>query len=149
MTTDRGLDRLQQVLRTLRQGDLISLGAVTLVGAGSADAVEAAGLEPDNDTLWSVTVESEAGWYVVLSQDCDIVRDPGEEPCIVVCPLDYVSERRWQQLRGGPYSARHFPIPDDKGLRPDDAGGPQPACCTSAAWTRPPWSTPASGNSLR
>ncbi len=124
MTTDRGLDRLQQVLRTLRQGDLISLGAVTLVGAGSADAVEAAGVEPDNDTLWSVTVESEAGWYVVLSQDCDIVRDPGEEPCIVVCPLDYVSERRWQQLRGGPYSPRHFPFPDDKGLRPDDGRWP-------------------------
>jgi hypothetical protein len=124
MTADTGRDRLEQLLRTLRQGDLISLGAVTLVGAGPAAALDAAAAQVDEDTLWSVTVESEAGWYVVLSQDCDIVRDPDEEPCIVVCPLDYVPGQRWKQLRGGPYSPRHFPFPDDKGLRPDDQRWP-------------------------
>jgi hypothetical protein len=124
MTTDTGLDRLGQLLRTLRQGDLVSLGAVTLVGAGPAAALDAAAAEVGADTLWSITVESEAGWYVVLSQDCDIVREPDEEPCIVVCPLVYVPEGRWRQLRSGPYSPRHFPFPDDKGLRPDDERWP-------------------------
>lgn len=117
--TQVGRRRLEQLLRTLRQGDLISLGAVTLVGAGPSAAVTAAAAEVEDDALWSVTVESEAGWYVVLSQDCDIVRDPDEEPCIVVCPLVYVGQARWRQLRSGPYSPRHFPFPDEKGLRPD------------------------------
>jgi len=124
MTSDPGLGRLEQLLRTLRQGDLVSLGAVTLVGAGHAAAVDAAAAAVDDDTLWSVTVESEAGWYVVISQDCDIVRQPDEEPCVVVCPLIYVPESRWRQLRSGPYSPRHFPFPDDKGLRPDDGRWP-------------------------
>jgi hypothetical protein len=124
MTAAPGLGRLDRVLRALRQGDLVSLGAVTLVGAGPAAAVDAAAAEVDSDALWSVTVESEAGWYVVISQDCDIVREPDEEPCIVVCPLVYVPEHRWRQLRSGPYSPRHFPFPDDKGLRPDDGRWP-------------------------
>ena len=123
-TTDSGRGKLDQLLRTLRQGDLISLGAVTLVGAGHSAATAAAHADVGDDTLWSVTVDSEAGWYVVLSQDCDIVRDPDEEPCIVVCPLVYVPASRWQQLRSGPYSPRHFPFPDDKGLRPDDVRWP-------------------------
>ncbi|MEX0835477.1 MAG: hypothetical protein WD010_05270 [Nitriliruptor sp.] len=118
-SAEAGRDRLEQLLRTLGQGDLISLGAVTIVGAGPSAAAAAAHAEVGDDTLWSVTVESEAGWYVVLSQDCDIVRDPAEEPCIVVCPLVYVPASRWHQLRSGPYSPRHFPYPDEKGLRPD------------------------------
>ena len=124
MTTDIGWSRLEQVLRTLRQGDLISLGAVTLIGAGPSAAVSAADAEVDDDTLWSVTVESEVGWYVVASQDCDIVRDPDEEPCIVVCPLVHVPAEHWRQLRSGPYSPRHFPFPDEKGLRSDKDGWP-------------------------
>ena len=124
MTTDIGWGRLEQLLHTLRQGDLISLGAVTLVGAGPSAAVTAAGAEVDDDTLWSVTIESDVGWYVVVSQDCDIVRDPGEEPCIVVCPLVHVSMERWRQLRSGPYSPRHFPFPDEEELRSGDDGWP-------------------------
>ena len=119
MMADTGWGPLGQRLRTLRQGDLVSLGAVTLVGTGPAATLDAAAAQVGDDTLWSVTVESEAGWYAVLSQDCDIVREPDEEPCIVVSPLVYVPESRWRQLRSGPYSPRHFPFPDDKGLRPD------------------------------
>ena len=123
-STDVGRGRLEQLLRTLRQGDLISLGAVTLVGAGPSAATSAAAADVSDDALWSVTVDSEAGWYVVLSQDCDIVRSSDEDPCIVVCPLVYVTEGRWRQLRSGPYSPRHFPFPDEKGLRPDDSRWP-------------------------
>lgn len=120
MTSGIGWTRLEQRLRILRQGDLISLGAVTLVGAGPAAAVRATDTEVTDDTLWSVTVESDAGWYVVVSQDCDVVRHPDEEPCIVVCPLVHVPAERWRQLRSGPYSPRQFPFPDDEGLRSGD-----------------------------
>lgn len=112
--------RLEQLLRTLRQGDLISLGAVSVVGVGHSAAAAAADVDISDDALWSITVDSEAGWYVVISQDCDIVRSVDEEPCVVVCPLVYVPQARWRQLRAGPYSPRQFPFPDDKGLRPDD-----------------------------
>lgn len=115
-----GRSKLEQQLRALGQGDLVSLGAVTMVGAGRSAATTAAHADVDEDALWSITVDSEAGWYVVISQDCDIVRSADEEPCIVVCPLVYISQERWHQLRSGPYSPRHFPFPDDKGMRPDD-----------------------------
>jgi hypothetical protein len=118
--TSAGRDRLEQLLRTLRQGDLISLGAVTMVGAGRSAGAAAADVDVDDGQLWSITVDSEAGWYVVISQDCDVVRSPDDEPCIVVCPLVYITGSRWRQLRSGPYSPRQFPFPDDKGLRPDD-----------------------------
>ncbi len=124
MTVAADRVRLEQLLRTLRQGDLISLGAVTLVGAGRSAAATAAAAEVYSEALWSLTVESEAGWYVVISQDCDIVRDPGIEPCIVVCPLTYVTADRWRQLRSGPSSPRHFPFPDEPRLRPDDERWP-------------------------
>lgn len=119
-----GADRLAQLLRTLRQGDLISLGAVTMVGVGPSAAVTAADAHVEEDGLWSITVDSEAGWYVIISQDCDIVRAPEAEPCIVVCPLVYIPHGRWQQLRSGPYSPRQFPYPDERRLRPDQERWP-------------------------
>ena len=106
--------RLATELSTLRQGDLISMGAVTIVGYGTSDLRAAVDGSTPQDDLWSVTVESEVGWYAVLSQDCDIVRDPADEPCLLVCPLKYVNRARWSSLRHGPYSPREFPFPDDR-----------------------------------
>jgi hypothetical protein len=71
--------------------------------------------------LWSVTVEPAIGWYAIISQDCDIVRDVGDEPCLQVCPLGYVTEERWSDLRHGPYSPREFPYPDEE-MAPLPAG---------------------------
>ena len=41
-----------------------------------------------------------------------------------MCPLIHVSTERWRQLRSGPYSPRHFPFPDDKGLLGGEDGWP-------------------------
>lgn len=112
---------LTTVLSTLRQGDLISLGATTVVGRGFSTLLEAAGAEDvESGQVWSLTIESTVGWYVILSQDCDIVRDPTIEPCLMVCPLQYVSVEEWEQLRHGPYSPREFPYPTDKLGVPED-----------------------------
>lgn len=115
-----------KVLRGVAQGDLVSLGAVTLVGVGASAAWSSTaaheGFDADNaaasDELWSLTVESDVGWYVVITQDCDIVRDPAIEPALVVCPLRFVPDAAWQALRSGPGSPREFPFPSGRGLPP-------------------------------
>jgi hypothetical protein len=113
-----------KVLRGVAQGDLLSLGAVTLVGVGASAAWNSTaaheGFDSErataSDQLWSLTVESDVGWYVVITQDCDIVRDPATEPALVVCPLRFVPDADWQKLRSGPTSPREFPFPTGRGL---------------------------------
>lgn len=111
-----------KVLRGICQGDLLSLGAVTLVGVGSSAAWRSTakhqGLTPTppDEHLWSLSIESDVGWYVVITQDCDIVRDPNVEPCLVVCPLRHVPLAHWQTLRSGPGSPREFPFPNSHGV---------------------------------
>lgn len=107
------------VLNTVRQGDVISLGAVNLVGVGASDVWTSTatheGLDPETEPsegIWSLTIESDAGWYVIITQDCDIVRMPETEPCLVVCPVKFVSPEHWGNLRYGPGSPREFPLPD-------------------------------------
>lgn len=115
MPTSKGrrvpLAKLAPLLRDLDQGDLVTLGAVSIVGRGASPVVAAGGGDPRSDQLWSVTVESELGWYVIVSAACDIVRDPAIEPCIAVAPIATVSAQRYQQLRSGEYSPREFPLP--------------------------------------
>ena len=107
--------RLAQVLDSIAQGDLISLGAVSIVGRGPAGVLESAGVDaPAPDKLWALTVDSEVGWYVVLSGACDIVRDPTIEPCLTVCPVTLVEPTRYAQLRHGGYSPRELPLPAAK-----------------------------------
>jgi len=115
--------QLEGLLRVLRQGDLISLGAVSIVGRGPSSLLMAAGASRTDDVLWSITADSDVGWYVVLSQDCDIVRDLHSEPCLLVCPLRWADTERWSTLRHGPYSPREFPFPADK-VKPPSGKAP-------------------------
>lgn len=103
--------KLAPLLRDLNQGDILTLGAVTIVGRGQTPVVSAAGGRSRSRDLWSVTVESELGWYIVVSSTCEIVRNPDVEPCIAVAPITTVSKQRYQQLRSGEYSPREFPLP--------------------------------------
>jgi hypothetical protein len=103
--------KLAPLLRDLMQGDLLTLGAVSIVGRGNTPTVAAAGGSPPAEQIWSVTVESELGWYVIVSGVCDIVRGPAVEPCIAVAPINTVPKARYQQLRSGEYSPREFPLP--------------------------------------
>lgn len=105
---------LAERLDQLRQGDLINLGATSVVGQGPSPTLKFADPQAmaDADQPWSLTLVTDLGWYVVLSQDCDIARSPEVEPCIVVCPLEAMPIIEWQSLRSGPYSAREFPFPE-------------------------------------
>jgi len=123
-TPEEAAATVVKVLASLGQGDVVSLGAVNLVGVGASAAwtatakhegVDSAGAGP-SDELWSLTVTSDVGWYAVITQDCDIVRHPDIEPALVVCPLKFVTDAQWQALRSGPTSPREFPFPTGRGL---------------------------------
>lgn len=113
-----GRARLGQRLAAIGQGDVISLGATTIVGRGRTPTLSEALPDalPDEDQGWTLSLFSELGLYVVLSQDCDIVRSVDVEPCLLVCPLEAVDSAEWEALRRGPYSPREFPFPEADGL---------------------------------
>lgn len=101
-------------LRSLEQGDLISLGGIAIVGTTSSEVTGSSGRKKAGGVdVTSVTLEIESGWYAVLSQDCDIVRHPSVEPIIVVAPVLYVPENEWAALRRGMLSYRRFPLNPD------------------------------------
>ena len=99
------------------QGDALSGLAWVVAGIGPASSPTIAGVEcptvGDTDA-WAVTSNSETGWYVLLSQDCDIVRDAATEPTVLIAPLVYVSEQEWQDLSRNGYSARRYAYPGSK-----------------------------------
>lgn len=105
-------------LASLAQGDVITLGATSIVGRGPSPTVSGAdqAVEVGADQVWTLTLVSDLGYYVVLSQDCDIVRDPDVEPCLLVCPLEARPIDEWEALRRGPYSPREFPFPSADSL---------------------------------
>lgn len=103
---------LEVLLRSLEQGDLISVGAVAIVGSHRSAVLTEAG-DPGKDTgptVASVTVECASGWYAVLTQDCDIVRSVEVEPCLAVAPVVYIPEEQWDRLACGQTSYREFPL---------------------------------------
>lgn len=92
----------------------MSVGAVSLVGQGPSAAAEAGGASPQAEELWAITVDSEVGWYAIVSASCDIERDPAIEPAVVIAPIQLVNKERWTRLRSGSYSPREFPFPPEK-----------------------------------
>ncbi|MGH9039447.1 MAG: hypothetical protein ACRDZ3_04380 [Acidimicrobiia bacterium] len=104
--------KLEVVLRGIEQGDLISVGAVAIVGSHQSAVLAAAG-DPGTGagtTVASVTVECASGWYAVLTQDCDIVRRVEVEPCLAVAPVVYIPQEQWDRLACGQTSYREFPL---------------------------------------
>lgn len=120
--------RLDAMLRSIRQGDVLSFGAVAIVGTHSSQVLAAAGDtlagDPDQQArVASVTIESASGWYAVLSQDCDIVRSVDIEPCLTVAPVVFIDDQDWGKLAAGQTSYRLFALPGDRisPLPPADA----------------------------
>lgn len=122
-------------LSPLELGDAIS--GLTLAVAGVGDPPRDAlpvGQWPDRAgpaDAWAAAVESPSGWYVMLSQDCDIVREDTDEPTILVAPLTYCTPEEWRDLRRNGYSSRKWAYPAEKfqGL------GEGRALCVDLAWT--------------
>ena len=110
-TTD-GEAALAANLRSLEQGDLISVGAVAIVGTTTSEVTGAEA--PVGLGVASITVETPSGWYAVLTQDCDIVRTADLEPCIAIAPVLYVPPDEWDSIQKGLGSYRRYALdPDD------------------------------------
>lgn len=106
---------LEARLRGVEQGDLISFGAIGIaVRSGSAFAESAGLVDAGEPGVVALTVETASGWYAVLSQDCDIVRDPADEPCLAIAPVMYVPEHTWTRLHQGQTSYKQFPLQVDQ-----------------------------------
>lgn len=112
---------LEARLRGVEQGDLISFGAIGIaVRPGSAFARSAGLSEGDTPDVVALTVETASGWYAILNQDCDIVRDPADEPCLTIAPVMYVATETWTRLHLGQTSHKQFPLPTDQVAPVDD-----------------------------
>jgi hypothetical protein len=116
------------------QGDAVS--GLTLAVAGVGPALPdhlPSGADPGpvgEQDAWAVATAAETGWYVLLSQDCDIVRTPEDEPTVSVAPLLLVDSATWRELRRGGYSSRRYAYPGEKFDLPPDTG-----LVVDLAWT--------------
>jgi hypothetical protein len=111
--------RLEALLGTIKQGDVISFGAIAIVGTHASKVFREAGdLTPTEITrdakVASMTIEYASGWYAVLSQDCDIVRTIDVEPCLLIAPVVYIPEAEWDRLDAGQTSYRFFALQPDR-----------------------------------
>ncbi len=112
---------LEARLRGIEQGDLISFGAIGIAVSPGSAVARAAGLPDEGSSgVVTLTIETASGWYAVLSQDCDIVRDPVDEPCLTVAPVVYIPTDSWSRLHVGQTSYKQFPLPDDQVAPVDD-----------------------------
>jgi hypothetical protein len=80
-------ERINNALAEWRQGDVASLRVVNWIGAPSEPLTEASAQAASDTDLATATVHSEVDAVVVITQTCDIVRDCGTRPLVVVAPL--------------------------------------------------------------
>jgi hypothetical protein len=100
----------------------VAFGAIGIaVRPGSAIAAAAGLADDETPDVVTLTIETASGWYAVLSQDCDVVRDVADEPCLTVAPVVYVDPEAWTRLHLGQTSYRQFPLPGEA-LAPVDEG---------------------------
>lgn len=118
-------------LSPVQQGDVLSGLTLAVAGVGPEGVehlpVGATRPEVGPDDAWASPVVSETGQYVLLSQDCDLVRDPDREPTVQIAPLVLVDQMTWDDLNRNGYSARWYAyssakftgVPDGQGLAVD------------------------------
>ena len=105
-------------LSPAQQGDVLSGLTLAIAGVGPEGVehlpVGAARPEVGPDDAWASPVVSETGQYVLLSQDCDLVRDADREPTVQIAPLVLVDRTTWDDLSRNGYSARWYAYPSAK-----------------------------------
>lgn len=122
-------------LSPAQQGDVLSGLTLAIAGVGpeGLDHLPVGATRPQvgPDDAWASPVVSETGQYVLLSQDCDLVRDADREPTVQIAPLVLVDRATWDDLNRNGYSARWYAYPSTKftGV-PDDQG-----LVVDLAWT--------------
>lgn len=100
------------------QGDALSGLTLAIGGVGPATVEHLPHAAWPTDVhdcdAWAAAVGSETGWYVLLTQDCDIVREPAHEPTVLLAPLVLVDHGDWHDLSRNGYSSRRYAYPGGK-----------------------------------
>ena len=99
-----------------QQGDLVAGLALAVTGVGAAaaaDLPEGLVATPSDGHVgrWSGAFAPPSGWVVLCSQDCDIVRDEGQEPTIDVALVGFVEAPEAAKYRSSRYHGRYFALP--------------------------------------
>lgn len=105
-------------LSPLQQGDALSGLTLAVAGVGPAgvETLPKGVAHPEVGTTdaWASALGSDSGWYVLLTQDCDVVREAEREPTVLIAPLVLVKKDRWLDLRRNGYSPRWYAYPSEK-----------------------------------
>lgn len=106
--------RIDAVTKHLRQGDLIATTHFPMLETPDSTFepdVEGHDLIPGQH-VWAAPVRAiKSGWGVIVTQTCDIVREPGTEPYLQVVPLIALAgEEAWRAALHG-RSGSHFALP--------------------------------------
>jgi hypothetical protein len=122
-------------LSPVQQGDVLSGLTLAVAGVGPEGVehlpIRAGRPEVGPDDAWASPVVSETGQYALLSQNCDLVRDPEREPTVQVAPLVLVDQATWDDLNRNGYSARWYAYPSSKFTNVPDSQG----LAVDLAWT--------------
>lgn len=107
-------DESRRLLESLKQGEVLRLGRAPRVLSTEhpldEEEVRQAGIDPSSQPIASVDLALDPSLVALVSQDCDLVRDIGREPYVVVAPLTRLAEDLHQEvLRFG--SSRFFAYP--------------------------------------
>lgn len=105
MLDDDAIGPITERVDALSQGDLISTTHFVALGAPEATFypdTAASELIPRQATWAAVARPMRTRWGVILTQTCDLVRSPDEEPWIQVAPLvDLGEQGAWDRAQDG------------------------------------------------
>lgn len=103
MLGDPDVERVAASVSSLTQGDLVSTSHFVALGTPeSTFHADTEACEPiPGQEVWSaVGRRIETGLGVIVTQTCDLIRPPDEEPWVQIAPfIDLGDEDRWQRAR--------------------------------------------------
>lgn len=107
-------DETRRLLESLKQGEVVRIDraprVLSLAHPIDQEEVRRAGIDPSLQPVASLDLRLDPALAVVVSQDCDLVRDVGHEPYVLLAPLTRLHEARHAEvLRSG--SSRFFAYP--------------------------------------
>lgn len=107
-------DESRRLLESLKQGEVVRIDhaprVLSLAHPIDPEEVKGAGLDPSRQPVATLDLKLDPALAVVVSQDCDLVRDVGHEPYVLLAPLTRLDDKLHAEvLRSG--SSRFFSYP--------------------------------------
>lgn len=108
-------DELEELLRTLHQGDVVDVAkTVRFYSPDAPTWPEEVADTPHEEPVMTMETRHQSGLSVIVTQDCDLRRDITIEPYVVLAPLTEVDSDRHAQAANG-QSTRFFAYPPVEG----------------------------------